>query len=172
MATVTIGGRKYEVEVRGDKVVVDGHEIPVKVRDETGYAAVNAGGVAYRVQLPGAADRQSGMTVEVDHRPFTFEYEGRLGGGPAPREARSSATAAGGGPKAAVKGAVTAQIAGRVLSIKVITGQSVARGDVLLLLEAMKMENEIKAPADGVVKEITVAEGTRVAEGETLVLIG
>lgn len=170
MATVTIGGRKYEVEVRGDKVVVDGHEYPVKVREETGYAAVNAGGVAYRVQLPGAAERQSGMTVEVDHRPFTFEYEGRLGGGPAPRETRSAAAAAG-APRAAVKGAVTAQIAGRVLSIKVTAGQAVARGDVLLLLEAMKMENEIKAPADGVVKEIAVAEGARVAEGETLVII-
>lgn len=171
MATVTIGGRKYEVEVRGDKVIVDGQEYPVNVREETGYAAVNAGGVAYRVQLPGAAERQSGMTVEVDHRPFTFEYEGRLGGGPAPREARSPAATGGGAPRAAVKGAVTAQIAGRVLSIKVTAGQSVARGDVLLLLEAMKMENEIKAPADGVVKEIAVAEGTRVAEGETLVII-
>jgi biotin carboxyl carrier protein len=171
MAIVTIGGRKYEVEVRGDKVLVDGHEYPVKVREETGYAAVNAGGVAYRVHLPGAAERQSGMTVEVDHRPFTFEYEGRLGGGPAPREARSPAATGGSAPRTAVKGAVTAQIAGRVLSIKVTAGQSVARGDVLLLLEAMKMENEIKAPADGVVKEIAVAEGTRVAEGETLVII-
>ncbi|MCL4241847.1 MAG: biotin/lipoyl-binding protein [Dehalococcoidia bacterium] len=111
------------------------------------------------------------MIVEVDHRPFTFEYEGRLGGGPAPREARPSAAAAGGAPRAAAKGAVTAQIAGRVLSVKVTAGQAVARGDVLLLLEAMKMENEIKAPADGVVKEIAVAEGTRVAEGETLVII-
>ena len=70
-----------------------------------------------------------------------------------------------------MKGAVTAQIAGRVLSIKVSVGQAVARGDVLLLLEAMKMENEIKAPADGVVKEIAVAEGGRVAEGEVLVVI-
>lgn len=171
MAIVTIGGRKYEVDVRGDKVVVDGHEYPVKVREESGHATVTAGGVAYRVQLPPAAERQSGMTVEVDHRPFTFEYEGRLGGGPAPREARASTAAGGGAPRAAVKGAVTAQIAGRVLSIKVSTGQTVARGDVLLLLEAMKMENEIKAPADGVVKEIAVAEGTRVAEGETLVII-
>jgi biotin carboxyl carrier protein len=171
MATVTIGGRKYEVEVRGDKVLVDGHEYPVKVREEPGFAVVNAGGIAYRVRLPAAAERQSGMTVEVDHRPFTVEYEGRLGGGPAPRETRSPGAAAGGAPRAAVKGAVTAQIAGRVLSIKVTPGQSVARGDVLMLLEAMKMENEIKAPADGVVKEIAVAEGARVAEGETLVII-
>lgn len=171
MATVTIGGRKYEVEVRGDKVVVDGHEYPVKVREEQGYATVHAGGVPYRVQLPPTGERQSGMTVEVDYRPFRVEYEGRLGGGPAPREARTPAAGGGGAPRAAVKGAVTAQIAGRVLAIKVSVGQTVARGDVLLLLEAMKMENEIKAPADGVVKEIAVAEGGRVAEGEVLVVI-
>lgn len=171
MATVTIGGRKYDVEVRGDKVVVDGHEYAVKVREEQGYATVNAGGVAYRVQLPPAGERQSGMTVEVDYRPFTVEYEGRLGGGPAPRESRTPAAGGSGATRAAVKGAVTAQIAGRVLSIKVSVGQAVARGDVLLLLEAMKMENEIKAPADGVVKEIAVAEGGRVAEGEVLVVI-
>ena len=60
---------------------------------------------------------------------------------------------------------------GRVLSIKVKVGDRVARGDVLLLLEAMKMENEIKAPAKGVVKEILVSDGARVAEGETLVVL-
>lgn len=172
MAKVTIGGREYDVEVRGDKVVVDGHEYPVSVREEAGYATVNAGGVAYRVQLPPTGERQSGMDIQVDYRPFTVAFEGRLGGGPAPREARQSAPSqAGGGPRTAVKGAVAAQIAGRVLSIKVSAGQAVARGDLLLILEAMKMENEIKAPADGVVKEITVAEGGRVAEGDTLVVI-
>ncbi len=172
MAKVTIGGRDYDVEVRGDKVVVDGHEYPVSVREEAGYATVNAGGVAYRVQLPPAGERQSGMDVQVDYRPFTVAYEGRLGGGPAPRETRtSSAGQPGGGAKAAVKGAVAAQIAGRVVSIKVSVGQAVARGDLLLILEAMKMENEIKAPADGIVKEIPVAEGGRVAEGDTLAVI-
>ena len=44
-------------------------------------------------------------------------------------------------------------------------------GDVLLVLEAMKMENEIKAGADGVVKEVAVAEGDKVADGQVLVVI-
>ena len=174
MAKVTVGGRSYDVEVRGDVVVVDGHEFPVTVREESGYTLVNAGGVGYRVQLPPTGERASGMGVHVDYRPFSFEYEGRLGGGPAPRVARQ-APASGGGVASAgaagVKGGVRAQIAGRVLSIKVKLGDSVARGDVLLLLEAMKMENEIKAPADGVVKEILVTDGARVAEGETLVVL-
>jgi len=169
MAKVTVGGRTYDVEVRGESVVVDGNEIAVKVRDENGYSTVTAGGVAYRVQLPPADQRQSPLQAQVDYRPFTFEFEGRFGGGPAPRPVREAP--AGAAPRAAAKGGVSAQIAGRVMSIKVKAGDAVKRGDVLLLLEAMKMENEIKAPADGVVKEILVAEGARVAEGETLVVI-
>lgn len=171
MAKVTIGGRTYEVEVRGDRVIVDGHEYPVTVREETGYVTVTAGGVPYRVQLPPPDQRQSGMEVQVDYRPFKVEWEGRLGGGPAPRERAAAAPAAGGGAKAAVKGAVTAQISGKVVRINVKAGQAVAKGDVLLILEAMKMENEIKAPADGTVKDIPVSEGQRVSEGDVLAVI-
>jgi biotin carboxyl carrier protein len=171
MAKVTLGGRTYDVDVRGDTVVVDGHDFPVKVREEAGHTTVTAGGVPYRVQLPAASDRASGMSVLVDYRSFIVEYEGRLGGGPAPRERRPVAAAVSAGSRTLVKGGVAAQIAGRILSIKVKVGDTVAKGDVLLLLEAMKMENEIKAPADGIVKDVPVAEGARVAEGDTLVVI-
>lgn len=171
MAKVTIGGRTYEVEARGDKVVVDGHEYPIVVKEENGVATVNAGGVPYRVQLPPPSERASGMAVQVDYRPFTFEYEGRLGGGAAPRERKVSEAASIGAGASFVKGGVAAQIAGRILSIKVKVGDTVAKGDVLLLLEAMKMENEIKSPSDGIVKDIPVAEGARVSEGQVLVVV-
>jgi biotin carboxyl carrier protein len=170
VAKVTIAGRGYEVEVHGDTVLVDGHEYPVSVRHEPAHTLVTAGGVQYRVQLPPPGERTKAMAVSVDYRPFTFEYDGRLGGGPAPREART-APASSGVSAVAVKGAVSAQIAGRVIRIAVKPGQAVARGDLLLILEAMKMENEIKAPADGVVKEVLVKEGDRVAEGAALVVI-
>lgn len=170
MTKVSIGGRSYEVEVRGQTVLVDGHEFPVKVREEQGYTAVNAGGVNYRVQLPAADARQSGMQVSVDYRPFTFDYDAHLSGGPAPR-AHRVATAGAPAPPANVKGGVTAQIAGRVLKVNVKVGDPVSEGDVLLLLEAMKMENEIKAPKSGVVTDVAVSEGSRVTEGTTLVVI-
>ena len=172
MATVKVGGRSYEVEVRGDKVIVDGHEYDIKVREEPAYATVNAGGVPYRVQLPPAGARDTAMlAVQVDYRPFTVEIEGRLTSGPQPRERKQAGPATGGVVGASVKGGVAAQIAGRVLSIKVKVGDTVAKGDVLLLLEAMKMENEIKAPTSGIVKDIPVAEGGRVSEGQVLVVI-
>ena len=84
MAKVTIGGRSYDVEVRGESVIVDGQEFPVTVRNDGAHLTVNAGGVGYRVQLPPADGRASGMGVQVDYRPFTVEYDGRLGGGAAP----------------------------------------------------------------------------------------
>ncbi|GIW13982.1 MAG: acetyl-CoA carboxylase biotin carboxyl carrier protein subunit [Tepidiforma sp.] len=170
MAKVTIGGRTYEVEVRGDRVVVDGHEFPVTVREDAGYLTVTAGSVPYRIQLPPPGERQSGMEVQVDYRPFTVQWEGRLGGSSAPRE-RAAASAPTGGARSAVKGAVTAQISGKVVRVNVKAGQTVAKGDVLLILEAMKMENEIKAPADGTVREVPVSEGQRVAEGDVLAVI-
>jgi biotin carboxyl carrier protein len=173
MATLRIGERSYEVEVRGDTVVVDGHDLPVSVQTVDGVTTVTAGGVRYRVELPPEDSRASGMRVEVDHRPFSVEWEGSLGGGAARPQRRaisdSGPALAGGG--AAVKGGVSAQIAGRVVALKVKVGDTVAAGDVLLLLEAMKMENEIRAPAAGTVASILVTEGQRVREGETLVVI-
>lgn len=173
MTKVTIGGRSYEVEVRGDTVVVDGKEFPVSVRNDGPHLTVNAGGVNYRVQLPPSGEREPGMAVQVDYRPFTLEYDGRLGGGPVTRPAAAAgpAGAAGGAPRAAVKGGVRAQIAGRVLSVRVKRGDSVKAGDILLILEAMKMENEIKSPADGTVTDVLVTDGARVTEGDTLVVV-
>jgi biotin carboxyl carrier protein len=169
MAKVTIGGRDYEVEVRGDVVVVDGHEYPVKIREDQGYLTVTAGGAPYRVQLPPADQRETGMGVQVDYRPFTVAWSGRLGGA-APREPRAAASGPA-VPRAGAKGGISAQIAGRVIAVRVKPGDAVKAGDVLLLLEAMKMENEIKSPRDGTVKEVLVTEGARVAEGETLVVV-
>lgn len=173
MATVTIGGRTYEVEVRGDTVVVDGEEFPVTIARGDAYDTVTAGTVSYRVALPAEDARESGMAIEVDHRPFTLEYEGRLGGGPARPTPKASSAAAGGGAPAVsnVPGGVAAQLSGKVLRIEVQAGDAVEAGQLLLVLEAMKMENEINAPKAGTVKEVTVSEGAQVSEGETLVIL-
>ena len=171
MAKVTIGGRTYDIEVRGERVIVDGHEYPVTVREEPGHITVTAGGVPYRIQLPPADQRHSGMEVQVDYRPFIVQWEGRLAGGPAPRQRPAPSSTTSSGTKPAAKGAITAQISGKVVRIHAKAGQRVSKGDVILILEAMKMENEIKAPADGTVKEIAVTEGQRVAEGDVLAVI-
>ena len=61
---------------------------------------------------------------------------------------------------------------GTVLDVKVAQGASVKKGDILLILEAMKMENEILAPCDGTVKQVLAAKGASVNSGDALVVIG
>ena len=73
---------------------------------------------------------------------------------------------------AAVSGTVVSSpLPGNVLAIEVKPGEAVKAGQVLVLIEAMKMENEIVAPCDGVVKQILVNKGAVVATGDKLLVI-
>ena len=93
----------------------------------------------------------------------------------APVAAKKAAPAA---PKAAPKAAapagaaggvvVSAPMPGKILGVKASAVQAVKRGDVLVILEAMKMENEIVAPQDGTVATINVANGDSVEAGATI----
>lgn len=75
-----------------------------------------------------------------------------------------AATAAGGNN-------VTAPMPGTILDIKVSQGQSVKKGDVICVLEAMKMENDIPAPCDGVIASINVQKGASVAVSDIIAII-
>ena len=88
-----------------------------------------------------------------------------LGAGAAPVAAAPTAPAAS-GAEGAVK--VSAPMPGKILAIKANVGQALKKGDVVMVLEAMKMENEIVAPADGTVAGINVAVGDSVESGDTL----
>jgi biotin carboxyl carrier protein len=67
--------------------------------------------------------------------------------------------------------AIKSPMPGTILDIKVTPGQSVKKGTLLLILEAMKMENEIVAPTDGVVAQVLVAKGASVATDDVLISI-
>jgi acetyl-CoA/propionyl-CoA carboxylase biotin carboxyl carrier protein len=120
------------------------------------------------------------VPVEVNGRKFDvklFLPEGAFataaGGGaktakPKPRAAKGSRHSGGGSGG----GTVTAPMQGTIVKILVEIGQTVAAGDSVLVLEAMKMENHIAAEADGEVKEIKAAAGDTVGAGDVLVVIG
>jgi glutaconyl-CoA/methylmalonyl-CoA decarboxylase subunit gamma len=86
---------------------------------------------------------------------------------PATAPAQAAAPAASQGSVGAIK----APMPGTLLSYKVAVGQAVKRGDVLLILEAMKMENEIAAPADGTVASLGTNEGASVSTGDVLIVL-
>lgn len=104
------------------------------------------------------------ITVNGNVYEVTVE-EGFTGAASAPKAAAPAPAAA---PAAAGSVAVTAPMPGKILGVKASAGQAVKRGQVLLILEAMKMENEIVAPQDGTVASINVAVGDSVEPGATL----
>ncbi len=85
--------------------------------------------------------------------------------------AKASATTA---PATPIAGASTvkAPIAGKVLNIKVNVGDAVKKGQVVAIIEAMKLENEIPATSDGVVKQVLVNAGSAVNSGDALIELG
>ena len=80
--------------------------------------------------------------------------------------AAAPAAPAAGGTEGSVK--IAAPMPGKILAVKANIGQAVKRGDVVMVLEAMKMENEITAPQDGTIAGIHVAVGDSVESGDTL----
>ena len=131
--------------------------------------------------------------VIVDGTAYTVEVEA-LGAGapmpaapvaapaPAPVAAPAPAPAAAPAPEAPAAPAapapvaddamtVTAPMPGKILSVKVNVGDSVNSGDLVLMLEAMKMENEVFATASGKVTEIRVKSGDNVSTGDVLMVI-
>ena len=109
--------------------------------------------------------------VNVNGTVYEVELEEITGAAPAaaapvPAPAAAPAAAPAGGEK------VCAPMPGTILSVNVSNGSAVKKGDVLMILEAMKMENEIMAPCDGTVTSVSVTKGAAVESGALLCTIG
>ena len=114
-----------------------------------------------------------GGTVTIEDREFHVEF---TGGEANSARSQSPVTVAFGAmatPIAPVgDGFIVAPISGKIISIHVKVGDSVLIDQVVLKLEAMKMENEIASPVSGTVKEIAVSEGSEPSSGQLLMTIG
>ncbi len=108
--------------------------------------------------------------VTVNGTAYEIELEELTGAAPAPAAAAPAPAPAAAAPAGGEQ--VTSPMPGTILDVKVSQGASVKKGDVLMILEAMKMENEIMSPKDGTVAQIVAAKGATVNTGDPLVVIG
>lgn len=120
----------------------------------------------------------NGTTYEVEVEEVKAAGGAPKAAAPAPKAAPAPAPkAAAPAPAAKVAAgagehSVDAPMPGKVIKLVAAEGQAVKAGDVLLILEAMKMQNEITADADGTVKKFNVAAGQSVKAHESLVILG
>jgi glutaconyl-CoA decarboxylase len=123
------------------------------------------------------------VEVEEGEAMLVDEYELAAPAAPAPAYAAPAAAAPAAAAPAAAPAApagdalaagtrVDAPLPGNVLMVKVAVGQAVKAGDVLVIIEAMKMENEVAAPCDGTVKQVVAQKGAVVETGAPLVVLG
>ena len=117
---------------------------------------INVNGKSYEVEV----EEVGGAAAPV--------YTAPKAAAPAPAEAPAPAAA----PAPAGATVVKAPMPGTVVSIKVNVGDSVKAGDVLCVMEAMKMENEIMAPSDGKIVAVNTTQGASVNTGDALVSMG
>ncbi|MEM3622559.1 MAG: biotin/lipoyl-containing protein [Candidatus Bathyarchaeia archaeon] len=171
--------RKIELAKTGENtfiVKMDGKPLKVellaeKPKLEKGFS-INIDGKTYGVSLP-ELKREEPFSVKVEEAVFKAEIKT-----PIKKPIVTTVETAPVTPitrtvelKPAMEGAVSAPMTGKILSIKVKKGEQVKAGQVLCILEAMKMENEITAPKSGTVQEILISEGSSVSEGEALFII-
>jgi len=161
---VTIGAQTIEVEVDGPRVLVDG------VALETHLAPVS-GTPLYHLLLAGASWTVAAEPLEGAGR-WTLGLVGeRVDVAVQDERSRGIEAASGKSKRSGGGGTVRAPMPGLVVRIEVAEGQRVDAGAGLVVVEAMKMENELRAPRPGMVQTVHVAVGQAVEKGASLVTL-
>ncbi len=163
-----VSGRRYTVAVVGQsngsrQVVVDGAAHEVKV-DASPSGGIVIDGRAYHAEVLEA--RPGRISVRVEGA--TYEVE--LPDAPAPSAVPATVPPES-GAAVAVGEPVPAPLPGKILRVSVVPGARVERGQEVCVLEAMKMENSLRAHRPGVVREVRATAGQTVVAGEPLIIL-
>jgi biotin carboxyl carrier protein len=150
--TLVLEGVPYEVERRGDLLLINGQEFPWKIDGKT----VIVGGNPHTVE-PGD------NSVIVDGIAYPIQVTGL--------EPKAAAVRAAKLVPSDEAGAITAIMPGLIIKILKREGERVEAGETVLILEAMKMQNEVQAKQAGVIKQIAVKEGESVEMRQVLAVI-
>lgn len=148
--TVKINGRKFTIKSEREHLSLDGDIYQVKTEDvwrEGMRAQIQVNDISHDVELK-KVEQKAGILKEEEIEKPVKPVKVLRG-----------------------KGTITPPMPGKVVAVKVKIGDKVRIGDVLLILEAMKMQNEINSTVEGEVKKINVVEGQSVKAGEVLIVI-
>ena len=143
--------KEYKIKINGNNYNVTIDEV------EDNVAKVEVNGTPYNVEFEKPISKPK--TISVVNKPAAAPSAG-----PAPANKPAAAPAAAGGAT------VNSPLPGVVLEIKVKDGDKVSKGQVIIVLEAMKMENAIEAPCEGTIT-VKAQKGDSVLEGATLAVI-
>lgn len=161
---VRVNERLYPITLEGKRMTVEGFSVDCEVvRVEGQRFTVAVDGILYEVELSEAVNGRQVAIVEGIEYPI--EAVGLARGRAAVKKAARPAAA---GP---VEGALTAMMPSKVIAVHVNVGDAVKAGQVVLVLEAMKMESELKATRDGTVRAVHCKRGDSVEPGVPLVVI-
>lgn len=162
---VTVGARRYEVDVLGDEVRIDGQAVPAHLGAVPGTPLYHLllGGESWTVAVEslGGPDRRWVMQAVGERREVTAVDE----------RTRQIQELTGKRGPAPSSGVVRAPMPGLVVRVEVALGDRVAPGTGLVVVEAMKMENELRAAGAGVVAAVHVQPGQAVEKGAPLVTL-
>lgn len=151
---------KYEYTVNGVDYNVEIESI------ENNIAVVTVNGKTFEIEMKEAF--KAPRHIEKPQAPAAP----KAAPAPAPKAAPAAAPVAASAPASANGTKVTAPLPGTITEVKVAVGDVVKTGDTVVILEAMKMQNNIEAECDGTITAISVKQGDTVLEGSTLVVIG
>ena len=161
--SVVLNDRIYSVEIREEgsrKILWEGKYIDV---DGSPNHSNSHASILIEGQPVEASWKKQGGAYDIDIGLHSFKVEVSRGG---MRGGRADAL------KHKMKGeVVSAPMPGLVVAVKVEPGQEVKIGEPLLILEAMKMENELRSPVNGRVEKINVTPGNKVEKGERLIVL-
>lgn len=155
--------KQYKYKVKGVEYAVTIQGI------ENNIAKVEVNGIPFDVELAGTT---SFSTIPVTPAPAPASAPAAPAAAPVATPAPAPKPAAAPAPASGAGKGLKAPLPGVITSINVAVGQAVKKGDTVLVLEAMKMENNITAESDGTVTAICVNKGDSVMEGTVLLTIG
>ena len=138
---VKVNGNDYDIEILGEKATVNGKEVSIKLNEDM----ISLDGNVFYVDFVEEGEPTLMIINGVAYSVFRPE-----------------------GDSVSIKN-IKAPISGRIIDVLVTTGNQIKKGQVLIVIEAMKMENQIESPVNAEISEIKVNKGQSVMAGEVMI---